>query len=256
MSKHPSKMSLAELREACRERHLSAEETAERTDLMERIILYDAGMKKPDLEPAGHKRDEQLSKRKDELDEKLESISEQTGVHKVDPAAFEEDREILYKSIDQQMIEVSNKQEGFVYAWTYFGQSGQQVWAKKALGWQVVTGTDKECMEHKEADGSRRIGDTLLMRIPRERWEQLEADSIRRKEQQHKGVGSRLLDLAEKGRSHGLVVHDDISTVNVGGKSLMDVAESRSAAQQTAIKHIDKKLRDGTVPGMPLPSEE
>ena len=120
----------------------------------------------------------------------------------------------------------------------------------------MVTGTDKECEEHKEADGSRRIGDTLLMRVPRARWERLEEEAFKRREEQHKGVGSRLLDLAEKGRAHGLKVHGDISTVQVGNQTLMDVVEKRSGAHKTAMKHIDKKLRDGTVPGIPSPSDD
>ena len=256
MSKHVSQKSLKELQEECRSRGMNAEETASRTDLMERIIVYDAGMREPDIPEAGYKRDEEMAQRKDELDERLDKIEDETGVFKVDPEAFEEDREILYKSIDQQMVEVSNKLPDHVYCWTYFGQSGQQVWAKKALGWQVVTGTDKECEEHKEADGSRRIGDTLLMRVPRERWERLEEESLKRRESQHLGVGSRLLDLAEKGRSHGLKVHGDISTVQVGNQTLMDVVEKRSGAHKTAMKSIDKKLRDGTVPGVSSPSDK
>lgn len=95
------------------------------------------------------------------------------------------------------------------------------------------------------------------MRIPSERYEMLEADAQKRKEDAHLGVGSRLLDLAERGRSYGLKVHEDLSTVRTGdGGTLMDVVEKRSGAHQTAMKHIDKKLREGDLPGMPAPSDE
>lgn len=256
MSKDVTNMNRDELVEECRLRGMNAEEDATRPQLMKRIILYDAGMKQSDLPPPGHARDEELAKRKDKLEEKIED-PETPEVYPMDPKALEEDREILYRSIDQQMIEVTNKVDGFVYAWVYYGQNSQQVWAKRALGWRVVTGPDPECIEHKEADGTRRIGDTLLMRVPYERWVQLEEDAIRRKEQAHKGIGSRLLELAEKGRSHGLRVHDDISKVpHPTGGTLMDVVEKRSGAHDTALKHIDKKLREGDVPGMPAPKKE
>ncbi len=192
---------LPELREECRDRGLTAEESANRQELIKRIMLYDAGMMEPDLPPAGYKRDEELSKRQEKLDERLDTAEDETGVHQIDPKAFEEDREILYKSIDKEMIKVTNKQDGYMYAWTYYGQNGQMVIAKRALGWRVVTGTDPECSEHKEADGTRRIGDTLLMRIPIERWHRLEEDAQRRRNLQYEGIGARLRELADRGRS-------------------------------------------------------
>jgi len=252
--KHVSTMSLDELREECRNRGLDAQEGAMRTDLMERIILHDAGLTQPDLPEPGYKRDEELARRTDALEEKIET--EAPEVYPIDPKAFEEDREILHRSIEKQMVQVSEKDLNYIYCWTYYGQNSQQVWAKKALGWEVVTGDMKEAREHIEADGTRRIGDTLLMRVRKERFEQLEADATRRRQLQHDSVGSRLLELEDKARGYGLRVHQSLDTVQVGNQTLMDVVERRSAAKQTAMKHIDKKLRDGTVPGMPAPKKD
>jgi hypothetical protein len=36
----------------------------------------------------------------------------------------------------------------------------------------------------------------------------------------------------------------------------MDVVEKRSGAHKTAMTHIDKKLREGTVAGMPAPKKK
>jgi hypothetical protein len=260
MSQDLLNLKLPELREECRDRGIDAPTEATRQDLIRDIMLYDAGMKSADLEPAGYKRDEQLAQRQDELDERLDSIEEETGVHKVDPDAFEEDREILHKSIDQQMISVSNKQPGYVYAWIYYGQNSQMVWAKKAMGWEVVNNDKKdmiECIEHKEVDGTRRIGDTVLMRIREERWHRLEEDARRRKDLQYEGITSRLRDLAERGRSHGIKLHENLDDVpSGGGGTLMDVVEKRKGAAATAMQHIDQKLRDGTVPGVPAPKKK
>ena len=244
-----------ELIEACRERGIQAEESATDSELFQRIQLFDAGMAQADLEPAGYKRDEQLARRKDDLEQRIEEKESEGVVHRMDPDAFKEDREILYKSIDQKMIEVTDAQPNYVYCWTYYGGNSAMVWAKKALGWEVVSGDMPECRGNLEADGTRRIGDTLLMRIPREGYEQLRARQELAAARQHDAVGSRLKELGERARGYGLKVHEDLSTVQVGPNTLMDVVEKRSAAEKVAMKHIDKKLREGTVPGVPAPGD-
>jgi hypothetical protein len=253
--KHPYQMNMDELREQCRDRGIAAEETATKPDLIDRIVLFDAGMKQAgDLPPPGFARDEELARRKDALEERIEDPST-PEIYPVDPGILEEDREILHKSFDQQMLEISNKQPGYMYCWTYYGLNGHMVYAKKSLGWRVVTASDPECSEHKEADGTRRIGDVLLMRIPIERFNQIEEEQAKRRQAQELGVHSRLSELADKARSHGIKIHQDLSTVKVGPDTLMDVVEKRSGAKEAALKTIDKKLRDGSVPGMPSPND-
>lgn len=245
-----TQMNIAELREQCRDRTLAAEETATRDDLIQRIVLYDAGMKNADLPPSGYARDEELARRKDTLEEKLET--EAPEVYPIDESAFQPDREILQR-LDQQMLEVSKRKPEYIYCWVYFGQNGQQVWAKKALGWEVVTGTEPEATEHKEVDGTRRIGDVLLMRVHKRRFAQLEEAAADRREAQQLGITSRLKELGEHARRYGLKVHEDLSTVRVGPDTLMDVVEKRSGAHDTAMKTVDKMLRKGDVPGVPSP---
>jgi hypothetical protein len=215
-----------------------------------RINLFEEGMRTPDLPPPGYQRDEALARRSDDLAERAET--EGPEVYGIDPNKVAPDREILYKSIDQQMVEVSNKQPGWMYAWIYYGLNGQMIWAKKALGWQVVTGSDKECSEYKEADGTRRIGDTLLMKIPKERWLELEERAAKRRDEQYLGIKARLQELSEKS---GIKVHEDISKVDIGGRNLADVMERKAHAQELATQHIDKKLREGDIPGMPSPKK-
>jgi len=246
-----SRKNLAELREECRGRGISAEETASRDELIRRCILFDAGMAQASLPEAGYKRDEELARRADALEERADAAPE---VYPIDPKAFEEDREILYDlTIDQ--LQVTNMQPGYVYCWAYFGQNGQMVWAKKALGWRVVgvgpdAGRDRECEEHKEVDGSRRIGDVLLMKIPEERYNRILKAQERRRLAQQLGVTQDVQDFAEK---HGMIIHKDLSTVKVGPHTLADVmtkkAERATAARKVAMKHLDKKIREGTVFG-------
>ena len=121
-------------------------------------------------------------------------------------------------------------------------------------GGRVVTSTDPECSEYREADGTRRIGDCLLMRIPIEQFHKLEQLQAEARAAQQRSVGSRLHELGQKAARYGLKVHEDLSTVKVGPHTLMDVVEKRTGAHQTAMGHVDAMLRQGAVPGMPAPS--
>ena len=249
MSRQLINMDEHDLREECRKRGINAEETATRAQLLQRITLYDDGMRAADLPDAGYRRTEELARRADELAERAETGPE---VYGIDPTKIAPDREILHRSIDQQMIHVSHRDPEYQYAWVYYGLNGQMIWAKRALGWRVVTGPDKECEEYKEADGTRRIGDTLLMKIPKERYLELEEMGQKRRDEQYLGIKARLHELSEKS---GIKVYDDLSDVTIGGRSLESVMERKAAAQDVALKHIDKKLRDGDVPGIPSPKK-
>jgi hypothetical protein len=249
MSKELTQMDVTELREECRKRGIAAEETATQTDLLTRIVLVDAGQQKPDLPPSGHEREETLKMRTDTLARKIEE--EAPEVYPIDEEALKPDREILY-DLEHDMLSVSKPQPGFTYCWAYYGQNGQMVWQKKALGWRVVGSDDPECPEHKEADNTRRIGDVLLMKIPTERYELILESQRRRREAQELGVSSEVINYARK---HGLKIHEDLSTVKVGANTLMDVMKSKadrqSGAKKVAMSALDKRLREGQVPGVP-----
>ena len=248
------KMNTKELQEECRVRGLSAEETATNPELMTRIILFDSGQGTTDLPAPGYKRADELARRTDELEERIET--EAPEVYPIDPKAFKEDREILHE-LDRDMLEVSNPDPEFMYCWVYFGQNAQAVWAKKSHGWRVVgvgaeAARDKECAEHKEVDGSRKIGDVLLMKTPRANYEKITAAQERRRAAQELGVSSNVLALADK---YGLKVHEDISTVQLGPQTLMEVAQKRAGAEKVAMRHLDRKLRKGEIPGVPAPGK-
>jgi len=254
MSKDIGNMNLTELREECRARGIAAEETATKTELLTRIVLVDGGQQPPDLPPPGHARDEELARRTDELARRAEV--EAPEVFPIDPDALEEDREILHALHEYDMLAVSNAKPGYTYCWSYYGQNGQMVWMKKAVGWEVVKGKQEpEAREHMDSDGTRTLGDVLLMRIPTEHYETIVEQQRRRREAQEFGVSADVIAYARK---HGLKVHEDLSTVKVGANTLMDVmqkkAERRTAAKKTAMQHLDKKLREGQVPGLRGPS--
>jgi hypothetical protein len=207
----------------------------------------------PDLPSAGYARDEELKKRTDNLDAAAEFMSDDQEFYGLDPKAFEEDREIL-AHLDE--LHISDPDPNFEYLWAYFGMNGRVVWQRKREGWKVVSGDDPEAIELKDADGFRKIGDALLMKIPRERYNQIEAEREKRRLSQQLGIDARLIELGDKAAKHGIKVHTDPGTIPAGRgkKTLMEVMKARHA-RQMATQHRDKLLKTGKVPGMPSPGQ-
>ena len=172
----------------------------------------------PDLPSAGHARDEELKKRTDNLDAAAEFMSDDQEIYGVDPKAFEEDREIL-AHLDE--LHIADALPDHHYLWAYFGMNGRVVWQRKRDGWKVVSGNDPEAPELKDADGLRKIGDCLLMKIPLERYNQLQAEREKRRVSQQLGIDARLIELGDKAAKHGIKVHTDPGTISADrGKKL------------------------------------
>lgn len=173
---------------------------------------------------------------KERLEKAAEEANKESGIETMDPNALEEDREILNQL---NLLDVTNKQRGYVYKWVYYGLNGQSVWRMKALGWKVVTGNMKEAAEQKEADGTRRIGDVLLMRIPQKQADLIDKKMEERRLKQQFGVESTLVELGAKHSRKGIKVHT--------GKAGVEISQG---AHNVASKSRDKMLREGNVPGL------
>jgi len=216
----------------------------------EPVILSqdEANKVEPDLPPPGYKRDELMAERKDALDEQIDKTLEDREVHAFDPSKLEKDREILSQLQDNQLA-ISNRQPGFEYKWVYFGQSGQMVWQAKADGWEVVSGQMTEAIEHRAADNTRRIGDTLLMRTPEEHYKEIRAREEKKAADREKAITSNIKQLGDKYRNRGIIVH-------TGDEGEAIASSRRSGARAVAQKQVDQMIREGTVPGMPIPGKE
>jgi hypothetical protein len=210
----------------------------------------------PELPDAGWERDEQLKRRQDQLDQAAEEAGEQREVHAFDPSKLEPDAEILRYGDE---LEVIDAQPGFKYMWCYEGHNGREIVKKQRLGWIVVQSDMPECSSMKDARGYRRIGDTVLMRIPEERYFELEKAEEYKRLVRKEGVAGALRELGAKYRDKGIIVHDDASNVHISGnRNLMDVMQGKAkqeGTRRTAMKGVDKMLRQGTVPGMPSPGK-
>lgn len=215
------------------------------------VSAEEAEREQPDLPPPGYEQYEELRRRIDELEAANEALSAQKEIYKLDPSVFREDREILNK-VD--LLDVTNPQPGRVYKWVYYGHNGQMVMKMKYLGWRVVQSDDPECPELKEADNTRRIGDTLLMWVPAEKHAEIEERSERLRMQQQLGVEAALRELGEKHRKNGLIVHTNLEEMpgRKEGESMLETLKQK-AARKANMSRVNDMLHQGNVPGMPSP---
>ena len=216
-----------------------------------------------DLPPAGFKRDELLRMRKDELERLAEEIAD--GRIAVREDAFEIDREIQ----DALANALTGLQEDkYVYCLACTREDGRDVWEKKALGWEVVSGDMPEARNLRtkgDADSTRRIGDTILMRMTKERYVLLRAKQERAARHRAGQAAARAMEIGEDvaRRTDGKVRLVNPATRQLFNQPLIERMESgasrrrprvmtvkEAAIRQQAMKGVDQMIRSGTVPGM------
>ena len=155
-------------------------------------------------------------------------------------------------------LEVIDKQPGRAYLWCYEGQNSRFVTMAMRLGYKVVQSNDPECAGIKDARGYRKIGDVILLWIPEARAKELEQHREYKRLVQQEGIEGALREMSEKYRSKGVSLIDPNEKAIGGRGSLMSAMEGRAAtegARRTAMRGVDKQLRQGTVPGMPPPGK-
>jgi len=228
------------------------------------------------LPPPGFARDEEKRRRAEALRAAADVLDPDHGT--VDPSVFDVENEIgQYADAGQGLdgSEVSGALDEYVYHWEqadiHNKWGGVWVTQAKSIGWEVVSGSMPEANERRYVDGTRRWGDTILMRIQRERYERLQLADRRRRLARSEGVSAAVLEHAERA---GVVVHDLESTKTPRHIKQMAQAQRAAAesARSTMVSHMkqargergelaanlaarkfDGALRSGKVPGMPAP---
>lgn len=195
---------------------------------------------KTNLPPAGEARREELKQRSDALEEQGER--EFAGVEKINPHALEIDNEIAGHYNE---LQVSRAQEGWRYRWMYAGGNGQSVMRAKVDGWKIVQGEDPEARELIAVDTTRKLGDVVLMKIPEEKWERLQARDVRMRAVQQGSVTQEIVEMGKKYEGRIQV------RANLNPREMQRLA-MKSAAAKIAGNKFDQMLRRGTVPGMEI----
>lgn len=129
------------------------------------------------LPSQGHIRREILKRRAALLEEQAEVMADKTGTYSVDPAKLKVEPEIM-KHIDPAscLFEVTDPVEGRCYCWVRKDKNAIAQKRNEARffgirgAWQVVQSADTEAKECLTAEGTREIGDVLLMWISLENY--------------------------------------------------------------------------------------
>lgn len=209
------------------------------------------------LPDAGWKRDEVLKRRQANLEEEAEELAEKLLIGAIDDKHFQVDREIAQRL---EYLHVENARDDMAYYWANFvSDHGKQVTDKKTQGWEVVSGTGKDCPEAPDcidADGTRRLGDVLLMRISRERavyQRALERVESLRKRSMHLNTDQ----LAEMAARHGFKITDIDSDMQRRIEQRQATQQRQAVNQvQNAYRVLGKRLeKGGTIPGIPIPGQ-
>jgi hypothetical protein len=225
------------------------------------------------LPPAGDARRDELKRRSDQLRAAADQLAQAAGVEAIDLSKVQPENEIA-QHFDplSGMLAVTNRLPEYEYRWeqadirNQFGNTW--VTTAKALGWEIVSGPMPESMEHRAVDSTRRVGDVILMRIRKERYDALMARQRRINIARSEGVGVQLLEQAERA---GVPLHDLTSPsapahlvqhaqaqLEAGRAAraayVRHTPQARSmrgaAASEIASRKLDRMIRGGTVPGL------
>ncbi len=193
-----------------------------------------------ELPPAGFNREEVLKARMDQLEERLDQMPD---VGRVNPDAFDVDRELAQAILDTDYMQVRGAQEGRAYRWVSIGGNGRYITQARGKGWNVVQGEDPENLENRDVDSTRRIGDTILMWTTLAndaKWARIDAE-IRRRQQS--GSSSVMDEIAERVRDRGIIIKTDLDA------GTLDRMGKIALAKQLAVQQSDRMLREGSVRG-------
>jgi len=208
-----------------------------------------------ELPPAGDERREVLAARADDLAEQAEKLSVDAGATR--PDAFEIENEIAshFDEIDYGMMP-PNKSPNHEYCWVQRDPRGTfgNRWflSKQAQGWQRVTSRDPDAvgMEHAiHVDGSIVVGDVILMRITKERYELLQR---RQDEKTRKLESNATSELEIRAQRYGSGIYDVATPADLRAQ-----IQAQSGGNRLVVpvrpSHGDHALRTGTLAGMPAP---
>ena len=231
------------------------------------------------LPDKGFQREEELKKRADNLAAAKAELDADGSTMAIDPTAFKEEREILQHFTQDQFTGDTNPNianwntQEYVYKLVPCEvprtSPHKEVYKAKRFGWELVgpttchtTGADGK--RHPVGEGmpvhavlnARYIGDTVLMFMPRARFDALQALEERAKMRLRMAAQATTLKQMQGARPHTEL--DDPSGYvrkllqQGGGPVPMAPANTLSAemARGIARQTFNDMLKDGTIPGM------
>lgn len=211
----------------------------------------------PTLPPAGYTRDEALKARTDQLQQQ---IAQQPEQYSIDPSKIEPIREIQYE-IEHNMLDVPNRQPGYVYRWvqcqypsTSPGLKVQEALVRRIRingashpAWEVVTGNHPEASGMSvTAENTIRIGDTILMRCRKDIHAVIELETRKKNHLVTYGTDANMVQLAEELTRKGY-------PTSAGHKAYNKYFNDANQVLRTSESELDRMIRNGTLPGLQVP---
>jgi hypothetical protein len=196
--------------------------------------------------PGGDERRDEAKRRDDVLAQEAEERASALEVDRMNPAVLRPDNEIRQHFDQFNELAVSNEEEGYEYCWVFAGRNSYWVRWKSAQGFEVVQGDMPEAQEHRGigADSTRRVGDTILMRIRKDRAMTLRKRQRDQDSKREEGIDSAIMEMGER--------HQGIRVSRLGGLSAQqqDIIAKRAQARSIASSQFNDQIRQGTVPGL------
>lgn len=207
----------------------------------------------PAAMPAGDARRERQREVADELAERIET--EMPEAERINPRALHVENELAQNF---NLLDVSNPQVEYRYCWAALGQHGLQIKVKLSDGWEVVQGDMPEAIELKGmgADTTRKLGDVMLMRCRVERYILIQRREQAKARRQADGTSGNFEEILKTiPASYGataIVDGRDVLTGEMVDAKRLDHMWKRSQANARGGQIMDKMLRNGTMPGVPV----
>lgn len=198
----------------------------------------------PTLPPAGDERREELRRREDALAEQAESASAAGGA--IDPKALAVENELAEHFNE---LAVSKQDPAYVYKWEQAGFYGRFMKASLARGWEVVQGDMEEAVELKGigADTTRRLGDVILLRCRKDIYKRIKLQEEAHRKAVESGVTTELEELGARAAGLGVKVHNF--------DAMSPESQKRMFGRQMAMGQVDRAIRSGQMPGVPIPGQ-
>lgn len=201
-----------------------------------------------DLPPAGDERRDTLKQRTDTLEQEAEERAAALELDRMDPRALRPDREIRQHFDAFNELAVSGAQDEFEYCWVFAGRNSYWIRCKSAQGFEVVQNDMPEAQEHRGigADSTRRVGDTILMRIRKDRAMRIRKQARDLAAAREEGVDSTIMEMGER------AAHMGVRVSRLGGLSAVqqEIIAKRAQARSIASSQFNDQIRQGTVPGL------
>lgn len=199
------------------------------------------------LPKAGHAQREIIKQRVDAMEE--QAATQFANVDAVNPDRFEVERELAQHFNE---LEVTNADPNFVYRWINFSSNGG-IALRRAIApperWEVVTGDMPEASELRAVDGTRKLGDVLLVRMSRKRYDILEKVKEEQRQRQQGGYENNLRELGRR-NPKAIKVYGQDNMPPEMTKRLTNPSQNAINAMrgaEAAAQQFDGALREGAL---------